>query len=44
MDLQMKNPATVAAGQGFGNDNQPTNDTTSNHEGQLLRPGTVASF
>lgn len=38
---QMKSPATVAAGQGSNqNNNQPANDTTSNHEGQHLRPGT----
>lgn len=29
MDLQMKNPATGGAGQGFGNNNQPPNNSTS---------------
>ena len=29
MDLQMKNPATGATGQGFGNDIQPLNNSTS---------------
>lgn len=29
MTPQTKNPATVAAGQGFGNNNQPSNNNTS---------------
>ena len=40
MDLQMKNPATGATGQGFGNDIQQANSTISIHEGQCLLPGT----
>lgn len=40
MDLQMKNPASAATEQGFGNNNQPSNNTTPITEGQHLRHGT----
>lgn len=40
MDLQMKNPASAATEQGSDQNNQQANNTTSNHEGQHLRPGT----